>query len=173
MGAFSFFKAAINIRIPANEHPAAAISKITGNLDELAGVGVTLPMHFRALVVLGAAPPRCDAATQMVLNTNELKDLKVTTVQTELVVSWEQLRNKGQASAQKISAIKQKKGNPSFSQQQRPSGSSSAGQKEGDTKGKAKEGGFTPRGKSGGKFRGKAHKKHRHDEAHLRLLRRE
>ena len=164
MGAFSFFKAAINIRIPANEHPAAAISKITGNLDELAGVGVTLPMHFRALVVLGAAPPRYDATIQMVLNANELKDLKVSHVQTALVASWEQSRNKGQASAQKISAIKQKKGNPSFSQQQRPSGSSSAGQKDGDAKGKAKEGGFTPRGKRGGKFRGKPHRKHRHDE---------
>ena len=164
MGAFSFFKAAINIRIPANEHPAAAISKISGNLDELAGVGVTLPMHFRALVVLGAAPPRYDATIQMVLNANELKDLKVSHVQTALVASWEQSRNKGQASAQKISAIKQKKGNLSFSQQQRPSGSSSAGQKDGDAKGKAKEGGFTPRGKRGGKFRGKAHKKHCHDK---------
>ena len=142
MGAFSFFKAAINIRIPANEHPAAAISKITGNLDELAGVGVTLPMHFRALVVLGAAPPRYDATIQMVLNANELKDLKVSHVQTALVASWEQSRNKGQASAQKISAIKQKKGNPSFLQQQQRG--SEGWRRQGQSQG----GGIHPQGKA-------------------------
>ena len=35
MGAFSFFKAAINVRIPPHEHPSSAIAKIQGNLDEL------------------------------------------------------------------------------------------------------------------------------------------
>ena len=37
MGAFAFFKAAINVRIPANEHPGPAIAKIQSNLDELDG----------------------------------------------------------------------------------------------------------------------------------------
>ncbi|EPS96716.1 hypothetical protein FOMPIDRAFT_1053076, partial [Fomitopsis schrenkii] len=90
-------------------------------------------------------------------------DLTVALAQEALVASWEQSRNKGQSSAQKISAIKQKKGNPSFSQQQCANGSSSAGKKDGDDKGKGKAKGFTPRGKRAGKFRGKPHK-HDHDE---------
>ena len=56
MGAFSFFKAAIVIRIPQNEHPAAAISKIIGNLDELESTGIKIPTTLRALMILGAAP---------------------------------------------------------------------------------------------------------------------
>ena len=119
MGAFAFFKAAINIRIPANEHPSPAISKIQSNIDELAGAGLNLPPAMRTLIVLGAAPSRYDAAIQLALSQKELKELTVAGVQEVLVASWEQSKNKGQLSAQKISAIKQKKGNPSFSQQQR------------------------------------------------------
>ena len=144
MGAFSFFKAAINVRIPPHEHPSSAIAKIQGNLDELHNAGVTLSNHLRALIVLGAAPARYDAAVQIVLSSHELKDLMVSMIQERLVSSWEGSKNKGQPSAQKISAIKQNKGNPSFSQQQRPEGSSSAGKKD---KGKGRKGGFTPQGK--------------------------
>ena len=118
MGAFSFFKAAINICIPVNEHPSPAISKIQGNLDELNGAGIGIPAPMRTLIVLGAAPPHYDAAIQLLLGQHELKALMVSLAQEALVASWEQLRNKGQSSAQKISAIKQKKGNPSFLQQQ-------------------------------------------------------
>lgn len=56
MGTFAFFKAAINARIPANEHPGPAIAKIQGNLDELQGAGIDLPANLRALIILGAAP---------------------------------------------------------------------------------------------------------------------
>ena len=58
MGAFSFFKAAVGIRIPQSEHPAAAIAKIIGNLDELETTGITIPAMLRALIILGAAPAR-------------------------------------------------------------------------------------------------------------------
>ena len=171
MGAFSFFKAAIGISIPQNEHPAAAISKIIGNLDELESTGIKIPTTLRALMILGAAPARYNAAVQATLNAYELKDMTTQNAHDALVASWESSKNSGQSSAQKISAIKQRKGNPSFSQQQRPSGSSSAGQKDGDDKGKGKatEGGFTPRGKRGGKNRGKAHKKHHHDAAEMHI----
>ena len=46
MGAFSFFKAAIGICIPQNKHPAAAITKINGNLNELSGSGIVLPKEL-------------------------------------------------------------------------------------------------------------------------------
>ena len=171
MGAFSFFKAAIGIRIPQNEHPAAAISKIIGNLDELESTGIKIPTTLRALMILGAAPARYNAAVQATLNAYELKEITTQNAHDALVASWESSKNSGQSSAQKISAIKQRKGNPSFSQQQRPSGSSSAGQKDGDDKGKGKatEGGFMPRGKRGGKNRGKAHKKHHHNAAEMHI----
>ena len=166
MGAFSFFKAAIGIRIPQNEHPAAAISKIIGNLDELESTGIKIPTTLRALMILGAAPARYNAAVQATLNAYELKDMTTQNAHDALVASWESSKNSGQSSAQKISAIKQRKGNPSFSQQQHPSGSSSMGKKDGDDKGKGKatEGSFMPRGKHGGKNCGKLHRKHRHDE---------
>lgn len=163
MGAFAFFKAAINIRIPANEHPGPAISKIQSNIDELSGAGLSLPAPMRTLIVLGAAPSRYDAVIQLALSQKEIKDLMVASVQEALVTSWEQSKNKGQLSAQKISAIKQKKDNPSFSQQQRPEGSSSTGKKEWDDKGKGKAKGFTPRGKCSGKSHSKPHS-HKHDE---------
>ena len=168
MVAFSFLKAAMNVRIPPNEHPSPAISKIQGNLDEFNGAGIAVPPAMRALMVLGAAPPRYDAAIQVLLGKVVLKDLTVIKCQEALVASWEQSKNKGQSSAQKITAIKQRKGNLSFSQQQRPSGSSSAGQKDGgDDKGKGKatdDGGFKPRGKRAGKSR-----KQRNQQTHVHI----
>ena len=41
MGAFSFFKAAINIHLLTNKHPATIISRITGNINELHGSGLS------------------------------------------------------------------------------------------------------------------------------------
>ena len=121
MGAFSFFKAAVGIRLPQSEHPAAAITKINGNLDELSRVGITLPKELQALMILGAAPARYNAAVQMVLSSNQLTAITAQIVQDAIVASWEVSKNSGQSLAQKISAIKQRKGNPSFSQQQRRS----------------------------------------------------
>ena len=117
-------------------------------------------------MLLGAAPARYNAAVQMLLNSTELKSITTQVVQEAIVTSWDALKNSGQSLAQKISAIKQRKGNPSFLQQQHPSGSSSMGKKDGDDKGKGKatEGSFMPRGKHGGKNCGKLHRKHRHDE---------
>ena len=117
MGAFSFFKAAINVHIPVNEHPSPAISKIQGNLNELARASISMPAPMRMLIILSATPPHYDTAIQLVLGQNKIKSLTMAMAQEALVASWEQSKNKGQSLAQKISAIKQK-GNQSFSQQQ-------------------------------------------------------
>ncbi|KAI9056762.1 hypothetical protein FKP32DRAFT_1547454, partial [Trametes sanguinea] len=67
LGAYSLYKVAANTRIPANEHPGPAIAKIQGNLDQLASVGINVPMNLRALMILDAAPPRYETAIQLVL----------------------------------------------------------------------------------------------------------
>ena len=62
MGAFSIYKATNNVQIPSNEHPGPVIAKIQSNLDQLANTGADVPMNLRALIILGAAPPRYDTA---------------------------------------------------------------------------------------------------------------
>ena len=69
-------------------------------------------------MILGAAPAQYNAVVQMVLSSNQLTAITAQMVQDAIVTSWEASKNSGQSSAQKISAIRQRKGNPSFLQQQ-------------------------------------------------------
>ncbi|CDO73979.1 hypothetical protein BN946_scf185043.g28 [Trametes cinnabarina] len=145
LGAYSFYKAAANTRIPANEHPGPAIAKIQGNLDQLASAGIDVPMNLRALIILDAAPPRYETAIQLVLNDNELNDLSTSAVREALVASWEASVTRGSrkiGEAKKLSAIKRKGKEPTFKQQQqqqrRQNGDGSSQQQQ--QKGKARRG---------------------------------
>ncbi|KAJ3010270.1 hypothetical protein NUW54_g2534 [Trametes sanguinea] len=162
LGAYSLYKVAANTRIPANEHPGPAIAKIQGNLDQLASVGIDVPMNLRALIILDAAPPRYETAIQLVLNDNKLKDLTTSDIREALVASWESSVTRGSrklGEAKKLSAIKRKGKDPSFrsqqQQQQRQNGSGNSQQQR--QKGKARR----------GKRKGQKSSDNDHDHAHL------
>ena len=157
MGAYSFYKAATSVRIPSNEHPGPAIAKIQGNLDQLSGAGINIPMNLRALMILDAAPPRYETAIQLCLNDNELADLSTSHAREALVASWEASVTKGNrkvGEAKKLSAVKRKGKDPAFKQQQQHrNGDSQQQQQKG--KGKARRG------------KRKGQKSSDHDHAHL------
>ena len=54
MGAFNFFKQAVNTRIPSHEHPRPSIAKIQSNFDKLQLTGIDIPADLRALIILNA-----------------------------------------------------------------------------------------------------------------------
>ncbi|KAJ8454419.1 hypothetical protein ONZ51_g13035 [Trametes cubensis] len=157
MGAYSFYKAATSVRILSNEHPGPAIAKIQGNLDQLSGAGINIPMNLRALMILDAAPPRYETAIQLCLNDNELADLSTSHAREALVASWEASVTKGNrkvGEAKKLSAVKRKGKGPAFKQQQQHrNGDSQQQQQKG--KGKARRG------------KRKGQKSSDHDHAHL------
>ena len=95
MGAFSFFKAAINAWIPPHEHPSSAIAKIQGNLDEVHNTGITLSNHLCALIVPGAAPACYSAVVQIVLSNYELRNLTVSAYRRHLCLPGRGRRTRG------------------------------------------------------------------------------
>ncbi|EPQ61320.1 hypothetical protein GLOTRDRAFT_13098, partial [Gloeophyllum trabeum ATCC 11539] len=148
----------LSFTIPADQHPAPAFAKITKHFNALASESQTIPNCLQGLICLNALPPRYDSVVQVLVQ-GSTSTMDIDKVREAVVTAWEQSQNKKttQLGAHKISAVKRKPGDPSFSlqQQQRPQGSSS----------NARDGKRRPyRGKRAGKKR--QGQNHDHHHAH-------
>lgn len=156
---YAEFKAAINVRVPADQHPAPYIIKMTEHFEKLEENKVDIPVALRAMIALNVLPSRYDGVAQMILQTaKSATSLTVAEVRGAVTLAFEQSAGKKAPSSQphganKISAVKRKNGDPSFRQQQQqqpaPSGSGSSGaQNNGGGNAQKKK---SSRGKCGGK----------------------
>ncbi|KAH9010119.1 hypothetical protein EDB84DRAFT_1570777 [Lactarius hengduanensis] len=147
---FKDFKEAISTRIDATKHP--------------------LP---QAMILLSALPPKWEMLVSILCTNYDLANLSLKHVREAIMAQWETEKNKGksQQSAQKLSAVKRKRGDPNY-RQQRDAGSGGAsgsggnnpqrsGQGQGNAQGKKR------RGKRGGKKPQSQQGQEVHDHSHV------
>lgn len=170
---FKDFKEAISIRIDASKHPLPQVNKLQAAVHRLSTNGVSIPEIIQAMILLSALPPKWEMLVSILCTSHDLANLKIKHVREAIMAQWETDRSKGkpQQTAQKLSAVKRKRGDPNF-RQQRDAGSGGgsgsggsnpqrSGQGQGNAKGKNK------RGKRGGKKSQSQQGQETNDHSHL------
>ncbi|EPQ55124.1 hypothetical protein GLOTRDRAFT_14212, partial [Gloeophyllum trabeum ATCC 11539] len=156
---YNELRGALSTKIPADQHPAPAFAKISKHFDTLEAAKVKIPALIEGLICLYALPSRYENIAQMLVQATSADNMGIGAVREAVTTAWDQSQGKKpeKLGAHKISAVKRKPGDPSFSsqQQQRPQGSSS----------NARDGKRCPyRGKRAGKKR--QGQNHDHHHAH-------
>lgn len=161
---FKDFKEAISIRIDASKHPLPQINRLQASVHCLTTNGVAMPEIIQAMILLSALPPQWEMLVSILCTNYEITNLELKHVREAVMAQWEAEKNKGkhpsqhtqqQQNAQKLSAVKRKRGDPNY-KQQRGAGAdgghngghnthNNSGQGQGNFQGKKK------RGKRGGK----------------------
>src|SRR6266404_563957 len=125
------FKEAISIRFNPNQHPAAELNRMAAAFQRLSNITIgsghrltwiSNPPQLQAMITLTVLPSKWEHLVQIIINSTEMDQLTFRTVQEALVVQWDTESNcgghKNTQNANKISAIKCKRGNLCFNQQQ-------------------------------------------------------
>ena len=125
-------KEALSIRFNPAKHPGPQIDRMVVAFNRVsqtvtAGsitVNLTINPVLQGLIVMAAIPPKWEHHVSIICANNDLVELDIETVQDAIVTQYENETNrgghKGAHNAQKLSAVKQKRGNPHFSQQEHP-----------------------------------------------------
>ena len=123
-------KEALSIRFDSAKHPGPQIDRMivvfnrisqtvtTGSIT----IDLTINSVLQGLIAMATIPPKWEDLVSILCANNELVELDIDTVREAVVTQYENETNrgghKGAHNAQKLSAIKQKHGNPCFSQQE-------------------------------------------------------
>ena len=162
---FKDFKEAVSIRIDTSQHPLPQINRLQASVHRLTTNGVAIPEIIQAMLLLSALPPKWEMLVSILCTNHQISSLQLKHVRQAVMAQWEAEKNKQgkltfhkqPQNAHKLSAIKRKRGEPSFKQQRgaAPGGGGGGGagyqhtgQGQGNSQGQKK------RGKRGGK---KAH----------------
>jgi len=150
------FKEALGIRIRTDSHPGMAIDKMAACFQRLASNKVILPDSIMAMIMLAALPQKWEMLVPVIMQTTELDKLDISDVRDAVISQYEteSARHQGGKpnngkkphNANKLSAVKRKRGDPSWKNQE---------------KGESQPQGDKPnyqRGKRGGKGKGKGKK---------------
>ena len=125
-------KEAISIRFNPAKHPGPQIDRMIAAFNRISQtvtarsitVDLTINTVLQGLIAMAAIPPKWENLVSILCANNELAELDIDTVREAVVTQYENETNrgghKGAQNAQKLSAVKQKRGNPRFSQQERP-----------------------------------------------------
>ncbi|TFK45319.1 hypothetical protein OE88DRAFT_1640044, partial [Heliocybe sulcata] len=108
---YNELKAALGLKIPVNEHPAADFAKLNQHFDKLSEAKQGIPSLLQVLIALHAAPPCYDSVLQVTLQSHTEMTLDVAAVRSTITLAWEQSQGKkmsGAPTASKISAVKRK-----------------------------------------------------------------
>ena len=131
---FKDFKEIFAIRLTADKHPAPQFDRLSAAFGRLgaATVGETsfnsvslqIVSLLQALIAMNALPKQWEFLVPIINNTVPLDELDLTAVRGVVVNHYETEKNRGQprvnqAQAQRITAVKRKRGNPGFQQQER------------------------------------------------------
>ena len=131
-------KEAISICINPNQHPGPQLDKITAAIQRLLAVSYTVgktqwnldldPVVVR-FIALAAVPVKWENLIPIICSNYELEDITISTVCEQVITQYENEVNRSghkqlgkqanPTNAHKLSAVKRKRGNPCFSQQER------------------------------------------------------
>ncbi len=125
------FKEAINIHINPNTHPSVQLDCMAAAFQRLSHVAVgttinvthlSLPSQMQAMIALAALPYKWEHLIHIIINNYEIEALTFEVVKDAVINQWDTEVNcgghKGSHNTQKLSAIKCKRGNLHFNQQQ-------------------------------------------------------
>lgn len=160
---FAEFKAAMDLTIPAGQNPQPAVQRLNEHFERLAAYEVKIPSFVHGMLLASKAPAYADFVVQILSQTEGVDKIDPKAFGQAIVNAWEQRqgRRRDVANAARVTAVKRKKGDPSFQQQQqqpqqqRSQRQRQQQQRDGDKK--------TRRGKRGGKAR------RENEHAHLAL----
>ena len=113
---FKDFKEAIFIRLDASKHPLPQINRLQATVHHLSTNGVTIPEIIQAMILLSALPHKWEMLVSILCTSYDLANLDLKHVREAVMAQWESERNKGklQQSAQQLSAVKRKCGDPNY-----------------------------------------------------------
>ena len=125
------FKEAISVQLNLNQHPAAQFDKLAAAFGCLAHVTIgteddqhTLKIQeeLQALITLAALPPKWETMIALIMQNFDLADISLKAVRKAIINQYETETNRGQHKgsqhANKISAVKHKRGNPDLNKQE-------------------------------------------------------
>src|SRR5712671_3566144 len=116
------FKEALSLRINPNIHPGPQIDKMSAAFQRLSATKMIIPNQVQAMILLAALPPKWDLIVSIVTTANDLDDLEFSDARDAILSQYDadSTRGKGKPHhANKLSAVKRKRGDPNFSNQQR------------------------------------------------------
>ena len=166
------FKEVYSFRINPNQHLAAQFDRLSAAIGclkatSIKGQSEVLTLHdtFQGLIALAALPSKWEHLVPIIITTTDIEDVTLAEVRSSTIAQYETETNKGQhkpasshATANKLSAVKRKCGNPRFAQQDRsqvqagPSNSNQQQHRQHGSRGS----------RHGGKGKGKKHNGHSH-----------
>jgi hypothetical protein len=134
------FKEVLSIHINPTQHPGPQVDKMAAALLRLAGAKVPIAKQLQAMILLAALPQKWETLVSVVTQSNDLEDLAFNDVRDAILAQYqtETARGKGsskQHDANKLSAVKRKRGNPNFSNQEKGSQQQDGGKQKGKKRG--------------------------------------
>ena len=116
------FKEALNICINANQHPGPQVDKMITCFQHLTSNSIIIPNQIQAMMLLAALLQKWEMLVTVITQTNDLADLDISDMHTALLAQYEgeATHSKGgnnKQQANKLSMVKQKCGDPNFSNQ--------------------------------------------------------
>ena len=117
-------KEALNICINANQHPGPQVDKMVTCFQHLTSNSIIIPNQIQAMMLLAALLQKWEILVNVIMQTNNLADLDISNMCTALLAQYEEeaTHSKGgnnKQQANKLSTVKQKCGDPNFSNQQK------------------------------------------------------
>ena len=116
---FKDFKDTINMRIRADQDPASYFDKAYAAYSRMADAQVNVPTQLQAMIALAALPQKWDMLVSIVSGDVSLEDLALSNVRNAVIAQYQSdsmRHGSGKQTANKISAVKRKHGNPNFNQ---------------------------------------------------------
>ena len=127
-GVFRDFKEALNIRLKTDGHPGNQIDRMAAAFQRCAASSISVPEQLQAMILLAAMPPKWEMLVAIVTQNYDLADIEFKHVRETILAQYETEatcngRPKGNKpqDANKLSAVKRKRGNPNFSNQEKGS----------------------------------------------------
>jgi gag-polypeptide of LTR copia-type len=148
-GVYKDFKEALNIRLNGNQHPGPQIDKMAACFQRMTTASVPIPPQLQGMILLAAMPAKWEMLISICLTSlADVTDLDFKDARDTIVAQFETEQTRGskgrqQQHANKLSAVKRKRGNQNFSNQE-----SGGSQQKQEDRPKRKRGG---RGKGKGK----------------------
>ena len=121
---YSMFKKVLSITVSDNTDPTIALDEMAALYDRLAVNEVSVAEHLKAMILMAKLPSSMESSVLFATAGKKITELNVQDLRSAIMMHWDQKSVKKQGSsagggnANKLSAIKRKEDNPSFSQQQ-------------------------------------------------------
>jgi hypothetical protein len=118
---FKDFKDCLNSRISTNADPQIYFNKVFGAYAHMKAADIAVPPQLQAMITLAALPQKWEMLISVITGDNPLEDLILSDVRTAVIMQFQVdsvCYGSKQHNANKISAVKRKRSDPNWRNQQ-------------------------------------------------------